>query len=141
MKRRMYTIQFVGEPEAPGERVVTAKGAADLAVALWHKFFNWDQEHFVVLFLNARGRITGHQLVSMGTLTASLVHPRETFRAAIAANAAQIIVVHNHPSGEVAPSDDDLTLTKRLREAGDIIGIPVVDSLVITRAGAFASCV
>lgn len=88
-------------------------------------------EHFRVIFLDTRHQVIGDRDVSIGTLNASMVHPRETFKAAIAHTAAAVILVHNHPSGDPTPSQEDVAITKRLQEVGDLIGIPVLDHLVI----------
>ena len=93
------------------------------------------QETFVVLCLDNRSRLLKCETVSRGTLTSSLVHPREVFAVAIREGAAQIVVAHNHPSGDAAPSDEDLTVTKRLEEAGRLIGIPLVDHVILAREG------
>jgi DNA repair protein RadC len=93
-------------------------------------------ESVVVLALNARRAVIGAQVVSTGTLTQSLAHPREIFRMAIQLNAAAIVVGHNHPSGDPAPSPDDHALTRRLREAAEILGIPLVDHVIVADAGA-----
>jgi DNA repair protein RadC len=90
-----------------------------------------DKEHFWVMGLNQRNTIKYIELVSLGTLTSSLVHPRETFRMAILKGVAGIIAIHNHPSGDPSPSEDDLTLTVRLKEAGKIIGINLLDHIII----------
>ncbi len=92
-------------------------------------------ESFWVLMLDARGRVLGRDCVAEGTLTACLVHPREVFAPAIRLRAAQIVVVHNHPSGDPTPSPEDLLLTERLTVAGDLLGIPVVDHVVVARRG------
>ncbi|MGE5508469.1 MAG: RadC family protein [Chitinophagales bacterium] len=89
------------------------------------------QEHFRVLLLDAKNRVIANELVSIGTLNTSLVHPRELFRRAIQASSAAVILVHNHPSGDPTPSAEDLSLTKRLVEAGRLLGIEVLDHLVI----------
>ncbi len=89
------------------------------------------QERFYVLLLDGRGRIQGEARVSEGTLTASLVHPREVFRRAIREAAAAVILVHNHPSGDPTPSVEDETLTVRLVAAGEVVGIRVLDHVVI----------
>ncbi|MBI2378917.1 MAG: JAB domain-containing protein [Deltaproteobacteria bacterium] len=81
--------------------------------------------------LDARGRAIGVVMISRGTLTSSLVHPREVFAPAISARAASIILAHNHPSGDPSPSDEDFELSERLKVAGAVLGIPVVDSLVL----------
>jgi DNA repair protein RadC len=92
-------------------------------------------ETFWVLMLDARGRPISHHKVAQGTLTACLVHPREVFARAIRARAASIIAVHNHPSGDPTPSDDDVRLTERLHEAGLLLGIPLVDHVVVGGGG------
>jgi len=89
------------------------------------------EEHFCLMVLDARKRVIGVNEVSVGTLSASLVHPREVFRAAILLNGAAVIVAHNHPSGDPAPSSEDREATRRLQRAGEILGIPVADHIVI----------
>jgi DNA repair protein RadC len=89
------------------------------------------QEHLVMLAVDARSRIIGISEVSRGTLSASLVHPRETFRTAILLNAAACIVAHNHPSGDCSPSADDRDTTRRLVRAGEILGIPLLDHVIL----------
>ncbi|HZG58026.1 RadC family protein [Paenibacillus sp.] len=89
------------------------------------------QEHFVALFLNTKNRVVGRETLSVGSLNAAIVHPRELFRAAVKRSAASIICVHNHPSGDPTPSAEDIQLTHRLVEAGHIIGIEVLDHVVI----------
>ncbi len=91
------------------------------------------KEIFYVIGLDTRNNIQFIEIVSIGTLTASLVHPRETFRIAIIKNSAHIIIAHNHPSGEVDPSEDDLKITKRLVDAGKLMGIEVLDHLIFTQ--------
>lgn len=93
---------------------------------------DWNKEHFIILCLDIRNKINAIETVSIGTLTASLVHPRELFKIAIENNSAQIMVCHNHPSRETDPSEDDLKITKRLVEAGKIIGIEVIDHIIVT---------
>lgn len=91
------------------------------------------REQFFVCSLDTRNKLIAIDLLSLGTLTASLVHPRETFEVAIKRHAAKIILAHNHPSGETDPSEDDLKITKRLVDAGKIMGIEVLDHLIITQ--------
>ena len=90
-----------------------------------------EREHFYVFHLDAHKRVRGIQLVSIGTLTASLVHPREVFRAAIINGAAEIIVAHNHPSGDQTPSPEDRETTRRLKQVGKLIGIPLIDHVIV----------
>ena len=90
------------------------------------------QEHFIAIFLNARNIPIGWREISRGSVSASLVHPREVFLAAIKVVASSLILAHNHPSGDASPSKDDLELTRRLKQAGDILGLEVLDHLIIT---------
>jgi len=89
------------------------------------------KEHFVALYLDACNRLLEKETVSVGTLTASLVHPREVFSPAVACSAAAVIVGHNHPSGDPRPSKDDKVATRRLSEAGRLLGIPLLDHVVV----------
>jgi len=93
------------------------------------------KENFVVLYLDARNKLIYKETISIGTLNANLVHPREVFEPAVKNLAAQIILAHNHPSGDPEPSEDDLILAKRLVEAGKIMGIEVTDHIVIAKSG------
>ncbi len=92
-------------------------------------------ETFWVVMLDARGRPLGESQVGLGTLSACLVHPREVFAPALRARAASVVLVHNHPSGDPAPSEEDVALTVRLAEVGDLMGIPLLDHVVVGRAG------
>lgn len=91
------------------------------------------KEHFVVFFLDARNQEIKREIISVGTLNANLVHPREVFEPAIVHSAAQVIVAHNHPSGNPEPSHEDRLITTRLADAGKILGIQIVDHVVVTR--------
>ena len=97
-----------------------------------------DKEHFYALHLDARNRISLVELVSIGTVNASLVHPRELFRRAVQEGAVSIIVAHNHPSGETTPSDEDITSTRNLCEAGRVLGISVLDHIIFS-SGSYTS--
>jgi len=97
------------------------------------------REHLMTIYLNARNEmIWKKQSTFIGTLNANLVHPREIFKEALEHNAASVILVHNHPSGDPTPSEDDLEMTKRLVEAGKILGIDILDHVVITRNKIFS---
>lgn len=91
------------------------------------------QEYFVCLTLDGANRLIAKRIISIGTLTSSLVHPREVFSDAITDRAASIIVAHNHPSGNLQPSGADRAVTERLREAGELLGIALLDHLIITK--------
>jgi len=90
-----------------------------------------DQEHFRVLLLDTKNRVTRIEEVFKGSLNASVSHPREAFRAAVSAAAAAVILVHNHPSGDPRPSQEDITTTRRMAEAGETLGIPMLDHVII----------
>ena len=96
------------------------------------------KENFIALYLDARNRLIYKETVSIGTLNANLVHPREVFEPAIRYLAAQIIIVHNHPSDDPEPSEDDLEVTKRLLEAGKILGIDIIDHVVLAKTSYFS---
>ncbi|RUT39401.1 DNA repair protein RadC [Paenibacillus anaericanus] len=89
------------------------------------------KEHFICLFLNTKNHLIFKEVISIGSLNSAIVHPREVFRAAIKRCSASIIAVHNHPSGDPQPSSEDIEMTKRLVEAGSIIGIELLDHLII----------
>lgn len=110
---------------------VTVRRPQDAADYVMDELRYLKKEHFVCLFLNTKNHIIARETLSVGTLNASLVHPREVFRAAIQRSSASIICAHNHPSGDPTPSPEDISLTKRLAEAGQLVGIEVLDHLVI----------
>jgi DNA repair protein RadC len=89
------------------------------------------KEHFKLILLNPRNKIIGISTISIGTLNASLVHPREVFKDAIMHNAASVVLAHNHPSGDPEPSEDDIKITKKLVESGKILSIDVIDHIVV----------
>jgi DNA repair protein RadC len=102
------------------------------ASTLLHKYLEGvDREHFVVLMLDQKNKVIGIHTVSIGSLTASVVHPRECFKPAILSNVAAIILAHNHPSGQPQPSQEDRVLTVRLVAAGKLLGISVLDHVII----------
>jgi DNA repair protein RadC len=128
---RAFRIELVresGASDVPGEILRDSAGVARMLAPE----FEWlDREKFIVLLLDAKHRAIGVNTVSIGSLTASIVHAREVFKPAIAGNAATVILAHNHPSGDPAPSLEDVELTKRLREAGDFLGIRVLDHVIL----------
>lgn len=96
------------------------------------------REFLVAFLLNARHQLIRREVVSIGTLTASLAHPREIFAAAVSRAAAAIILVHNHPSGDPTPSEEDIRLTKRVAQAGQIMGIELLDHLIVGKQGVYS---
>ncbi|NPV73841.1 MAG: DNA repair protein RadC [Pelotomaculum sp.] len=114
-----------------GPRRPAIRSPDDAAGLVMEEMRHLDREHFRALLLNTKNQVIGVDKVSVGTLNSSTVHPRELFRNAIKRSAAAIILVHNHPSGDPTPSREDLDVTGRLKEAGRIIGIEVLDHIVI----------
>ena len=118
--------------EAGGEdRRTVVKGPADVARIMVPALRDRHQEVFHVLALDSSNAVTANIELSRGTLNASLVHPREVFKAAIDHRAAAIVVVHNHPSGNPEPSPEDLAITRQLADAGKLLGIPVHDHVIV----------
>ena len=99
---------------------------------------NRQKEHFIVLMLSTQNEIVRQEVVSVGTLNSSLVHPREVFRSAILAGCSHVILSHNHPSGFTEASQEDITVTNRLVKAGKLLGIELVDHVVIGREGYYS---
>ena len=110
--------------------VNTAKKGAEIMDKM---ITDYNKEHFFVIMLDARNRPIGVYVVSIGTLNACLVHPREVFKRAIQRNCASIIIGHNHPSGGTEPSEADIMLTGRITDAGKILGIELLDSIIFNK--------
>lgn len=107
------------------------EGSEDAAELLMKRMRGLDREYFLVILLNQKKAVLGIETVSIGTLNGSLVHPREVFKPAIRRSASTVILAHNHPSGSCEPSEQDLLVTQRLKEAGRMIGIDVIDHIII----------
>ncbi len=127
----MYELKVVRERRAGYGRQRRVRNSRDIYKAFREHFATLDREQFLVILLDTKNAIIGFNVVSMGTLNGSLVHPREVFKPAILGNAAAVILLHNHPSGDPAPSTEDRTITARLRQAGDILGITLLDHVII----------
>ncbi|CAJ1001062.1 JAB domain-containing protein [Brevibacillus aydinogluensis] len=131
-------IQMVKEASLlyPARRVRMARDVVDL----FREFLQeTDREQFFLLCLNTKNEPTAIHTVSIGSLDSSLVHPREVFKAAILANSASVIVAHNHPSGDPTPSNPDIEVTKKLQEAGELLGITLLDHIIVGSEGAYCS--
>ena len=107
------------------------QSADDAIFLMQRELQNCDRETFCALHLNAKGKPLSMSVVSIGELNSTLVHPREVFKASILSNAAAVIFMHNHPSGDLTPSEDDKRTTKQLEKAGKILGIRVVDHIIV----------
>lgn len=98
-----------------------------------------DREQLIAISLDTKNQPTNINVVSIGSLNSSIVHPREVFKLAILSNANSIIIAHNHPSGDATPSREDINITKRLKECGELIGINLIDHIIIGDEGSFTS--
>jgi len=125
-----YRICLVAESRHTGPRIMV-HDSATAAHALRPFFDGLDREQFLVCCLDAKHAIIGVNVVSIGSLTLSIVHPREVFKPAILLNASAIICAHNHPSGDPAPSPEDRQLTTRLRQGADLLGIALLDHIIL----------
>lgn len=114
-----------------GEKKYVAGSPGEVADLYMEEMRHLKKEYFKVLLLNTKNEILSAENTSIGNLNSSIVHPREVFRSAVKKGAAAVIVMHNHPSGNPMPSQNDLDITRRLKEAGDLIGIPLLDHLII----------
>jgi DNA repair protein RadC len=134
----IYKVTLVREGRLPcyEQRI---RSAAVASTILHTYLADVDREHFVILLLDQKNQVIGINTVSMGSLTASVVHPRECFKPAILSNAASLICGHNHPSGDCQPSREDRALTTRLVEAGKLLGIAVLDHIIIGGEGQYFS--
>ncbi len=119
----------IGQVRNPGRPVISSP--ADVDRLLRGRIVNLDRENFVVVLLNTKNEVIESPLVSVGTLSSALVHPREVFKPAIRASAASVILAHNHPSGNIEPSREDREVTRRLVEAAEILGIEVLDHVIV----------
>ena len=129
---REAVVQYRGPRRKAGE---VMRSPVDVARFIRRVVGSDAREHFVTLMLDGRHRPIGYQRVSVGTATASLVHPREVFQTAIGLGAVALIVAHNHPSGDPSPSREDREVVSRLVQAGVLLGIPLLDSVVVADGG------
>ena len=132
---RVSLIKEQAIPYAKSSLILTPQDVYELVTEYLQ---GTDREHFIAVFLDSRSAVIGINTVSIGTLTESLVHSREVFKGAILANAASVIVAHNHPTGDHHPSEADMSVTTKLKEAGRILGIPIEDHVIVAEAGYFS---
>lgn len=132
----VYRVQLVREK---GGSKTGIEGPEHVAQVLSRYLEHADREHFVALMLDAKNRIIGIHTVSVGTLFCAVVSPREVFKAAILANAASVIVAHNHPSGDVTPSPEDIQVTRTIQQAGKLLEIEVLDHVIVGENGTWSS--
>jgi DNA repair protein RadC len=134
-----FRIALVREPGVKLAGRPQARVLAEAAPMLAQYIGEVDREVFVIAMLTVRHRVIGLHTVSVGCLTSSLVHPREVFKPAILAGSAAILAAHSHPSGDPEPSSEDISLTRRLAAAGQLLGIELLDHVILGEAGRFVS--
>lgn len=134
--RRVVTVELEKEKTKNGDTAVAAP--EHIARRVRDAIPDWNKEHFYLISFDNRNRVIALDLITVGTLNSSLVHPRETFEKAISHHAASIAVSHNHPSGDPQPSEADLTVTRRLQEAGELMGIGLLDHVIISKEEMFS---
>ncbi|MDO8690502.1 MAG: JAB domain-containing protein [Dehalococcoidia bacterium] len=126
---RLMLVKEKGQVPWDSRKTVTTP---DAVAKMMTKYLSGaDREHFVVVALDTRLHVIGVNTVSVGALDQSVVHPREVFKYAVLTNAASLILCHNHPSGDLEPSEEDIRTTRRLKQAGEILGIGVVDHIIV----------
>lgn len=134
MKFDKYGVRLVRENTFEyGQKVTGSDDIANICKEMG--FGDYSEEHFGVFSLDSKGNILGYNEVAIGELNSAGVHPREVFKGVILLNAACIIMVHNHPSGDSTPSEADISTTKRFVEGGELLGIPVLDHIIIGYKG------
>lgn len=134
----IYKVMLVRESNIPIAKK-SIQSPEDAAKIMMDYLKGTDREHFVGMYLNAANNLITIHTISIGILNSSLVHPREVFKMACMVNAAAIVVAHNHPSGNIEPSAEDLSITRQLVEAGKILGIPLHDHIIVTEENGFMS--
>jgi len=129
-------LSMVREVKISGQKYNSSEEVAKSEFA--ENLLKSDREKFICLHLNVKNQITSFEVVSTGSLTSSIVHPREVYKGAILSNAASVIFMHNHPSGDPEPSNDDMEITKRLEKAGNILGIDVLEHIIVSSGGFYS---
>ena len=129
---KLMIVKDSGKEAVKRYSITSSKDIYNLATRTLSAYFGGhNREEFVIILLDGKNRMSTIHSVSVGCLTASIVHPREVFKMAILGNAASLILCHNHPSGDANPSNEDIEITKRLVAAGDLLGIKILDHVII----------
>ena len=134
----VYHVALVRDRSIKAEPRPSIHNSDDVVEILQDELLASDREKLLCLMLNAKNVVIGMDIVSIGTLTMSVAHPREIFKSAILKNAASIILSHGHPSGDPTPSREDIQLTERIRQAGEILGIKLLDHIIIGENGTYS---
>lgn len=134
----VYRVQLVRERTVTGEQRRSIRNPDDVVAILKDELLKSDREKLISVMLNAKNVVIGMEVVSVGSLTASVVTARELFKSAILASAAAVIISHNHPSGDPTPSQEDIRLTERISKAGELLGIKLLDHVIIGELGHYS---
>ena len=126
----MYELRIIRERRSSYGDLKKLEASKDVFETFRHVFEDSDREKFVVVPVDAKHRVLGYSVVAIGSLTAALVHPREVLKVVILANAAAFLILHNHPSGDPAASPEDRQITRRIREASELLGIRLLDHVI-----------
>jgi DNA repair protein RadC len=118
-------------PRSELRKITSSKDAYDIALNIWPASIE-HRECFVILLLNRANKVLGYSVISTGGLSGTVADPKVIFQVALKANASSLLLMHNHPSGNLQPSDADLKLTRKLKSAGDLLDLPVIDHLIVT---------
>jgi len=129
--KRLYELKIIREKSEIYLPSLQFRNSADIYHAFNEYFAKEYREKFIILPLNAKNKLIGFHTVSIGSATSTLVHPREVFTTVCECSAASIILLHNHPTGDPVPSAEDLAITRRLREIGEVMGVRVLDHVII----------
>lgn len=124
-------LALIKEPGVKPQAIIGPEDMERFVEPLKH----YAEEHFIAFHLDGKNQVVGYQMVSRGTLTASLVHPREVFKAALLANSHALIVAHNHPAGSLTPSLEDIETTEVLIKAGNLLSVKVLDHIIVSSNG------
>jgi len=131
MKYKIKTFQVQLELHEKGEKITDAPEAVKIARSIFDTL-DADREHFVALFLNRANKVEGYKVLFSGSPNQTPVFIQTLFRYALLANASAIIVCHNHPAGSLKPSPEDIQITEKIREAGELLGVPLLDHIILT---------
>lgn len=135
MRVSSMRVELIKEKWVSYEAPARINSSSEAVGLFRERIGNSDRENFVIILLDAKNRPVGIHTVSIGSMTSAVVHPREVFKAAIVANAAAIVACHNHPSGDPTPSREDMEITTRLKEAGELLGIRFLDHVILGESG------
>lgn len=135
----VFGVKLIRAHYVPLKDRIAIQGPGEAALLAGRFLEDCDREHSLAILLDSKGKLIGFHIVSVGDLSSAIISPREVFKAAILANASSLILAHNHPSGDPTPSPDDIAVTRRIFESGELLGIDLLDHIIIGDMGCFTS--